>query len=68
MCFCVGLHLENFVSEDLGNTSIQVLQGRINVEIVEEKKNYTLQTGEQIQVWQLTPYHNAVMYCMYTSD
>lgn len=45
-----GLHLENFVSEDLGNTSIQVLQGRVNVEIVEEKKNYTLQTGEQIQV------------------
>ncbi|KAK7895714.1 hypothetical protein WMY93_021039 [Mugilogobius chulae] len=45
-----GLHLENFVSEDLGNTSIQVLQGEINVEIVEEKKNYTLKTGEQTQV------------------
>lgn len=45
-----GLHLENFVSEDLGNTSIQVLQGQVNVEIVEEKKNYTLQTGEQIKV------------------
>lgn len=23
-----GLHLENFVSEDLGNTSIQLLQGK----------------------------------------
>ncbi|XP_040054296.2 vitamin K-dependent gamma-carboxylase isoform X1 [Gasterosteus aculeatus] len=45
-----GLHLENFVSEDLGNTSISVLQGRVNVEIVEEKKNYTLQPGEQIKV------------------
>ncbi|KAF3702100.1 Vitamin K-dependent gamma-carboxylase [Channa argus] len=45
-----GLHLENFVSEDLGNTSIQVLQGKVNVEIVEEKKNYTLQLGEQIKV------------------
>lgn len=45
-----GLHLENFVSEDLGNTSIQVLQGQVNVEIVEEKKNYTLQPGEQIKV------------------
>ncbi|XP_075945495.1 vitamin K-dependent gamma-carboxylase [Anarhichas minor] len=45
-----GLHLENFVSEDLGNTSISVLQGKVNVEIVEEKKNYTLQPGEQIKV------------------
>uniref|UniRef100_A0A4W6CEM3 Vitamin K-dependent gamma-carboxylase n=1 Tax=Lates calcarifer TaxID=8187 RepID=A0A4W6CEM3_LATCA len=45
-----GLHLENFVSEDLGNTSIHVLQGNVNVEIVEEKKNHTLQPGEQIKV------------------
>uniref|UniRef100_A0AAQ5WYB8 Vitamin K-dependent gamma-carboxylase n=1 Tax=Amphiprion ocellaris TaxID=80972 RepID=A0AAQ5WYB8_AMPOC len=45
-----GLHLENFVSEDLGNTSIHVLQGQVSVEIVEEKKNHTLQPGEQIQV------------------
>ncbi|KAL0965591.1 hypothetical protein UPYG_G00283300 [Umbra pygmaea] len=45
-----GLHLENYVSEDLGNTSIQVLQGQVNVEIVDEKKNYTLQTGEQKQL------------------
>lgn len=45
-----GLHLENFVSEDLGNTSVQVLQGQVNVEIVEDKKNYTLQAGEQAQV------------------
>uniref|UniRef100_A0A8C3A5R9 Vitamin K-dependent gamma-carboxylase n=1 Tax=Cyclopterus lumpus TaxID=8103 RepID=A0A8C3A5R9_CYCLU len=45
-----GLHLENFVSEDLGNTSISVLQGQVNVEIVEEKKNYTLQPGEQMKV------------------
>uniref|UniRef100_A0A665UUG4 HTTM-like domain-containing protein n=1 Tax=Echeneis naucrates TaxID=173247 RepID=A0A665UUG4_ECHNA len=45
-----GLHLENFVSEDLGNTSIHVLQGKVNVEIVQEKKNYSLQLGEQIKV------------------
>lgn len=45
-----GLHLENFVSEDLGNTSIHVLQGQVNIEIVEDKKNYTLETGEQTQV------------------
>ncbi|XP_034047407.1 vitamin K-dependent gamma-carboxylase isoform X1 [Thalassophryne amazonica] len=45
-----GLHLENYVSEDLGNTSVQVLQGKVNVEVVDEKKNYTLQPGEQMQV------------------
>ncbi|XP_071769620.1 vitamin K-dependent gamma-carboxylase [Centroberyx gerrardi] len=45
-----GLHLENFVSEDLGNTSVQVLQGQVNVEIVEEKKNFTLQPGEQMKL------------------
>ncbi|XP_077441759.1 vitamin K-dependent gamma-carboxylase [Vanacampus margaritifer] len=45
-----GLHLENFVSEDLGNTSIHLLQGSLNVEILEEKKNYSLQAGENIQV------------------
>ncbi|XP_034090042.1 vitamin K-dependent gamma-carboxylase [Gymnodraco acuticeps] len=45
-----GLNLENFVSEDLGNTSIHVLQGKVNVEVVEEKKNYTLTPGEQIKV------------------
>lgn len=45
-----GLHLENFVSQDLGNTSISVLQGKVNVEMVEEKKNYTLQPGEQMKV------------------
>lgn len=42
--------MENFVSEDLGNTSIQVLQGKVNVEIVGEKKNQSLQTGEQMKV------------------
>ncbi|XP_030623185.1 vitamin K-dependent gamma-carboxylase isoform X1 [Chanos chanos] len=45
-----GLHLENFVSEDLGNTSIQVLQGLLNVEIVDEKKNYSLHPGEKMQL------------------
>uniref|UniRef100_A0A6Q2YCR2 Vitamin K-dependent gamma-carboxylase n=1 Tax=Esox lucius TaxID=8010 RepID=A0A6Q2YCR2_ESOLU len=45
-----GLHLENYVSEDLGNTSVQVLQGQLNVEIVDEKKNYTLQPGEKKQL------------------
>uniref|UniRef100_A0A672NJK8 Vitamin K-dependent gamma-carboxylase n=1 Tax=Sinocyclocheilus grahami TaxID=75366 RepID=A0A672NJK8_SINGR len=45
-----GLYLENFVSEDLGNTSVQVLEGLVNVEIVDEKKNYSLQPGEKMQI------------------
>ncbi|CAH2274893.1 vitamin K-dependent gamma-carboxylase [Pelobates cultripes] len=45
-----GLYLENFVSEDLGNTSIQVLQGEVNVEIVKDAKNFTLKEGERMQV------------------
>ncbi|KAG1970801.1 vitamin K-dependent gamma-carboxylase [Pimephales promelas] len=45
-----GLFLENFVSEDLGNTSVQVLEGLVNVEIVDEKKNYSLQSGEKMQI------------------
>lgn len=45
-----GLHLENYVSEDLGNTSVQVLQGLVNVEMVDEKKNYSLQPGEKMQL------------------
>lgn len=45
-----GLHLENYVSEDLGNTSVQVLQGELKVEIVEEKMNYTLAPGERMQL------------------
>lgn len=45
-----GLHLENFVNEDLGNTSIQLLQGEVIVELVAEQKNQTLQEGEKMQV------------------
>lgn len=46
------------MSEDLGNTSIHVLQGQVNVEVVEEKKNRTLLPGEQTKV-QL---HTAAFY------
>ncbi|XP_055518433.1 vitamin K-dependent gamma-carboxylase [Leucoraja erinacea] len=45
-----GLHLENFVSEDLGNTSIQVLQGELAVEIVADKKNFSLKEGDKMQL------------------
>lgn len=45
-----GLHLENFVSEDLGNTSLHLLKGEVTVEIVSLQKNYTLREGDKIQV------------------
>ncbi|XP_013931392.1 PREDICTED: vitamin K-dependent gamma-carboxylase-like [Thamnophis sirtalis] len=45
-----GLHLENFVSEDLGNTSLHLLKGEVNVEVVSSQKNYSLQEGEKIQL------------------
>lgn len=45
-----GLHLENFVSEDLGNTSIQLLQGEVTVELLAEQKNQTLKEGDKMQL------------------
>ncbi|NP_001116905.1 vitamin K-dependent gamma-carboxylase [Xenopus tropicalis] len=45
-----GLFLENFVSEDLGNTSIHILQGEVNVEIVKEERNTTLREGDHMQL------------------
>ncbi|XP_034974536.2 vitamin K-dependent gamma-carboxylase isoform X1 [Zootoca vivipara] len=45
-----GLHLENFVSEDLGNTSLHLLKGEVAVEIVNTQKNHTLQEGDRIQL------------------
>ncbi|XP_006625583.2 vitamin K-dependent gamma-carboxylase [Lepisosteus oculatus] len=65
-----GLHLENFVSEDLGNTSVQLLQGQLSVEIVEERKNYTLGPGDKMQlpagqyhkVYTISPEPSCYMY------
>ncbi|KAF6103507.1 gamma-glutamyl carboxylase [Phyllostomus discolor] len=65
-----GLHLENFVSEDLGNTSIQLLQGEVTVELVAEQKNQTLQEGEKMQlpageyhkVYTISPSPSCYMY------
>ncbi|XP_053944749.1 vitamin K-dependent gamma-carboxylase, partial [Cuculus canorus] len=45
-----GLHLENFVSEDLGNTSLQVLRGEVLVELVEQHRNLSLREGEGMQL------------------
>lgn len=38
------------MSEDLGNTSLRVLQGKVLVELVEQQQNYSLQEGEGMQV------------------
>lgn len=38
------------MSEDLGNTSIQLLQGEVTVELVAEQKNQTLREGEKMQL------------------
>ncbi|NXR63243.1 VKGC carboxylase, partial [Rhadina sibilatrix] len=45
-----GLHLENFVSEDLGNTSLRVLRGKVLVELAEQQQNHSLQEGEGMQL------------------
>ncbi|XP_041280593.1 vitamin K-dependent gamma-carboxylase isoform X2 [Onychostruthus taczanowskii] len=45
-----GLHLENFVSEDLGNTSLRVLRGQVLVELVEQQQNHSLQEGQAMQL------------------
>ncbi|MFT7817866.1 vitamin K-dependent gamma-carboxylase [Arapaima gigas] len=52
-----GLYLENYVSEDLGNTSVQILQGQVNVEIVDERTNYTLQPGDKMKQLPAGAYH-----------
>ena len=44
-----GLNLENYVSKHL-NTTIEVLSGRVEVEFVNEKVNYTLEVGQKLQV------------------
>jgi vitamin K-dependent gamma-carboxylase len=45
-----GLSLENYVSQHL-NTSIEVLSGKVNVELIDnKKKNYTLTPGRKLQV------------------
>ncbi|XP_065507672.1 vitamin K-dependent gamma-carboxylase isoform X2 [Caloenas nicobarica] len=45
-----GLHLENFVSEDLGNTSLRVLRGEVLVELVEQNVNRSLREGDGMQL------------------
>uniref|UniRef100_H2YP31 Vitamin K-dependent gamma-carboxylase lumenal domain-containing protein n=1 Tax=Ciona savignyi TaxID=51511 RepID=H2YP31_CIOSA len=44
-----GMHLENYVHEDLGNTTISVLRGQVLVEF-NSTHNLTVSTGESIKV------------------
>ncbi|KAJ1091821.1 hypothetical protein NDU88_004936 [Pleurodeles waltl] len=61
-----GLLLENFVSEDLGNTSVHLLKGEVQVEIVKEEKNYTLKEGEGMQL-PAGEYHKVFTVSQYPS-
>ena len=49
----VGMYLENFLPEDLGNTSVTVLKGEVIVELVDRGENITLQEGDKLQVCSL---------------
>nr|XP_006819627.1 PREDICTED: vitamin K-dependent gamma-carboxylase-like [Saccoglossus kowalevskii] len=44
------LYLENFVSEDLRNTSVQVLSGRIRIHIESNDTNVFVSEGEKVQL------------------
>lgn len=45
-----GLFLENFVQQELGNTSLTVLKGEVIVELVDRKENITLLEGDKVQL------------------
>lgn len=45
-----GLYLENYIQEDLGDTSITVLKGQVIVELVNLHKNVTLNETNTLQV------------------
>ncbi|XP_053388971.1 vitamin K-dependent gamma-carboxylase-like isoform X2 [Mercenaria mercenaria] len=45
-----GLYLENYVQEELGNTSITVLKGEVLVELVDQQKNISLKEGNKMQL------------------
>ena len=55
----LGLFLENYVHEDLGNTTIHVLSGEVLVELVDAKQNISLVKEKSLQVCHhLTSYFN----------
>jgi hypothetical protein len=56
--FISGLHLENYIPPDL-NTTIEVLEGQILVEMMSTKTNVTLDVGQNITV-PSGDYHNSL--------
>ncbi len=54
----LGLFLENYIPPDL-NTTIEVLEGQITVEMLSLKKNVTLNVGQNISV-PSGDYHNGL--------
>ena len=47
---CPGLTLENYVQEEVGNASVEVLAGVVKVELAGQAINYTLSPGERLMV------------------
>jgi vitamin K-dependent gamma-carboxylase len=45
-----GLTVENFLQEDLGNASVELLKGQVIVELVSSGKNHTLREGDRLQL------------------
>lgn len=56
--FTQGLHLENYIPPDL-NTTIEVLEGEVVVEMLGIKKNQTLRVGQNLTV-PSGDYHNGL--------
>ncbi|BFZ17560.1 hypothetical protein BsWGS_20599 [Bradybaena similaris] len=52
-----GMHLENYVQPDYGNTSITVLAGQVIVELMDPKKNITLGPDQSVQI-RADSFHN----------
>lgn len=55
-----GLFLENYIPPDL-NTTIEVLEGEVLVEMIGTKENVTLKVGQNVTV-PSGDYHNGLFY------
>ena len=56
----LGLYLENYIPPDL-NTTIEVLEGEVIVEMIGSQKNVTLNVGQNITV-PSGDYHNGLFF------
>ena len=67
-CCVSGMYLENFLPEDLGNTSITILKGEVIVELVDQGVNITLQEGNKLQVCSFLLTIKATKWDVYTTN